>query len=829
MRILQAPVTARAQELPSYRVRYAQIVTILAAAVAVVALLAMQYANALNERSAREAERREQSIGFLNDSFTQLYRVRQELHHFLLTPVQPGQMELDDALLRLQGAMLRLAEFAHIDQDATVSSVARSLHEDSAQLEQQVRELISTRHDPTLWFPASALMEQELQLNSGLFITNLDALLAFAKGRASTAEQPLLIPLYELNKAWLQMIAEFRLLIANRFGVDNADPQTEMQARAQNIELHASEVDALLKGPLMAQASGDTALQTQLEALAQHAAAWRDAYRHLLKMLQSEDWRRDLQLMRQQTDPQLDAMEQRLGLLRANIQTQRRAQVDALTGLSIRLGHVLFAALGLMLIFGLVAYLSLDRLILRPIRILAENLKASANHGKPALPAPPAVRETHDLLDAFSAMQDRVRIRERELDHLAHHDALTGLPNRTFFRRRLAEAIEATQRNAMPVGVLFMDLDRFKQVNDSYGHAAGDEMLVEVSARLRKVFRQDDIIARLGGDEFAVMLQNLHERAEMTYLAEKALGAIQRPYRVNGHLSYSSASIGIAVAPDDGTDPDRLIQLADTAMYAAKKEDGSSYRFVSPELTAQAAAQHALENELREAIRQQQLALHFQPVLGTADGQLHCYESLLRWPHAKQGMLKPAVFMDALTDTGLHSAISDWALDQIQDSRPGEHAVISINLSARLLHDKAFAQRLLERIDNGRLIPAELILEITEDTLETDLRAAARVLHELKRRGVRIALDDFGTGQASLSHLRRFPFDYIKIDQSFVAGIGHVPNDEKLIQAIVRLAHALDMRVVAEGVETNRQREFLAVEACDYIQGYLIGKPTASG
>ena len=415
----------------------------------------------------------------------------------------------------------------------------------------------------------------------------------------------------------------------------------------------------------------------------------------------------------------------------------------------------------------------------------------------------------------------------RKLDHLAHHDALTGLPNRRLFRRHLAEAIEHARENDTLVGLLFMDLDRFKQVNDSYGHGAGDQILGEISGRLLKVFRQDDLVARLGGDEFAVLLENLHDREEMSRLAAKALGAIQRPYEFGGRVFYSGASMGIAVAPDDSVDPDRLIQQADAAMYAAKQEEGSSFRYVTEALIADAAAQHLLENELREAVREHRLELHFQPVLSTDDDQVHCYESLLRWPHEEQGMLRPASFMDALADTGLCSTISDWALDRIQTRRPTPDAVVSINLSARLLHDQDFAQRLFERLDEGRLIPDQLILEITEDTLETDLKAAARVLHELRRRGVKIALDDFGSGQASLSHLRRFPFDYIKIDQSFVTGVGSDRKDEKLIQAIIRLAHALDMKVVAEGVETEAQRGFLQTEGCDYIQGYLVGKPAA--
>jgi diguanylate cyclase (GGDEF)-like protein len=424
-------------------------------------------------------------------------------------------------------------------------------------------------------------------------------------------------------------------------------------------------------------------------------------------------------------------------------------------------------------------------------------------------------------------LQAKLQACEQQLNHLTQHDALTGLPNRIHFRRHLAEAVAYAREHEQLVGLLFLDLNRFKQVNDSYGHAAGDRLLVEVSRRLLKVFREDDLIARLGGDEFAILLENLHDRDEMSRLADKALSAIQRPYEFGGRLFYSGAALGIAVAPDDGTDPDHLIQLADAAMYAAKQEGGSSYRYVSEELTAGAAARHALENELREAVREHKLDLHFQPVVSTRDGQVHCYESLLRWSHAEQGMLRPASFMNAMADAGLCMAISDWALDRIQALRPTPDAVLSINLSARLLHDDDFARRMLERLDEGRLSGDRLILEISEDSLETDLRAAVRVLQELKQRGVRIALDDFGAGQASLSHLRRFQFDYIKIDKSFVAGVGSDHNDEKLIQAIIRLAHALDMEVVAEGVETEQQRGFLHAEGCDYIQGYLVGMPEA--
>ena len=474
---------------------------------------------------------------------------------------------------------------------------------------------------------------------------------------------------------------------------------------------------------------------------------------------------------------------------------------------------------------GVCVYLVANLLILNPIRRFTDKLESldQADEIRPhAIP-----REFIEINEAFNALRTSLSACEQARDHLIHHDALTDLPNRVRFRGRLADAIETAKASHTLTGLLFIDLDRFKQVNDSYGHTTGDRMLQEVAQRLRKMFRQDDLIARLGGDEFAVLLPDQRQREQMTELAQKALSAIQRPYEIEGRLFHIGASIGIAVAPDDGTDPDRLIQLADAAMYAVKREEGSSLRFVSNDLTAKAAARHVLENELRDAVQHHQLALHYQPVIATDDGHIHCYESLLRWPHAEQGMLRPASFMNALNDAGLCTQISDWTLDYLEKSPPHADAVISTNLSARLLHDEAFAQRLFERLDDGGLIPRQLILEITEDTLETDLRGAARTLQKLKEYGVRIALDDFGTGQASLSHLRRFPFDYIKIDRSFTSGIGRLATDEKLVQAIIRLAHALDMRVVAEGVETEEQRDFLTAERCDYIQGYLVGKPVA--
>ncbi|MDJ0740888.1 MAG: EAL domain-containing protein [Gammaproteobacteria bacterium] len=819
----------RRHALPSYRRRYTQVLVILVIALALVAVLAYRHAvtevDSVADRAALHATR----MALLDAAVDRLHRVRQRLHESLLTPPPGHDDALDRSLQQLDMALTRLAR-GHAGHGGDTATLTTALQQDVMTLRSQIGEWVAKRDEPRRWPPSTRLIDDELQVSDDRFVAHLDAAIAALRDSDDAAARAVLLRLFDLQKAWLRMIGELHLVIADRIGAHAAEPGVGRPARERNVRRQLRQVDTLLAALAAAiddaRPAASAALPTDdIRALGGHADRWQRAFARLVRDLDDGDWRQDLGLLRTEIEPLLQTMQQRLDGLRTDLQARRRQQLDTLSAAGHGLGSLLLAATLLLLLVGALGYLSLDRLILRPIEGLADARKRRAP-GVRAAP-PPAVAETRDLVDAFADLQAKVTEAERELEHLAHHDALTGLPNRALLRRRLGEAIDNAAGSELLVGLLFMDLDRFKQINDSYGHAAGDRMLVEIGRRLHTVFRQDDLVARLGGDEFAVLLENIHARDEMVALADKALDAIERPYAFDGHLFYSGASIGIAVAPDDGTDPDRLIQLADAAMYACKQDEGSGYRFVSSELSTHAAARHTLENELRSALRQHELELHFQPVVTTAGDVVHCYEALLRWPHAEQGLLQPASFMGALVDAGLCGNMSDWVLDRIHTRQPDPDAVVSFNLSARLLHDADFAHRLIERIESGRLDPRRLILEVTEDTLETDLQGAAPVLARLQQRGVRIALDDFGTGQASLSHLRRFPFDYVKIDRSFIAGIGRVPDDEKLIDAIIGLAHALGMRVVAEGVEQEAQRAFLADRGCDYIQGFLVGKPAA--
>lgn len=816
-----SPPPSKNPHLPSFRGRYTLIVAVVSGLFTIIAALLYTYAATINDGASKDAAARIEGVTLLNDGFAQLYGLREHIHAFLLEPDEDKRNRLDTDLRQLESALTRLAEFTAVGDNLDVQLISQAVSNDAAELKRRIRELVQIRDDPQRWFPANRLVEEVLQPNNTQFVGTLDALI---DATSDETERVIQSNLYALRKAWLRMADEMRLIIANRFGAYADDPLAGIAARARNLALYSEQIDRILTA--LRRQTADPLIARQVDELEATANAWRSAYHELYNSLREDDWRADLRYLEDALDPLLEQMLRRLDILRVELQTETRRQVDTLGGLGLRIGAILIVALGLFLVFGIIGFFTLDALILKPIRELASRLQEHAHQPQSFSPIPAAVQETQDLIDAFTLMRDQVQTRERELDHLAHHDTLTQLPNRARFRQRLVAAVAQAQRHDMLVGVLFIDLDRFKQVNDSHGHSAGDQMLKQISERLSKVFRQDDLVARLGGDEFAVMLPNLHSRSEMDLLANKALDAIHRPYRIDKQLFYSGASIGIAVAPDDSDDPDQLIRQADAAMYLAKRNNGSSFRYASDDSSVGAEAKRLLENALREAVHGQDLELHFQPVRAAKDGKLHCYESLLRWPHAERGLLHPASFMDAINDTGLCTQVSDWVLDHLQYGRPAPDAVVSMNLSARLLQDQAFADRLFERIDDGRLVGAQLIVEITEDTLESDLQSASRVLEGLKKRGVRIALDDFGSGQASLSHLRRFSFDYIKIDQSFISGIGEDENDEKLIQATVRLAHALDMQVVAEGVETAAQRDFLIAEQCDFLQGYLVGRPT---
>ncbi|HXA30515.1 MAG TPA: EAL domain-containing protein [Candidatus Angelobacter sp.] len=420
-----------------------------------------------------------------------------------------------------------------------------------------------------------------------------------------------------------------------------------------------------------------------------------------------------------------------------------------------------------------------------------------------------------------------------EMRHLAYHDSLTGLPNRALFVEHLERALARTRRDGSRVTVLFLDLDRFKMVNDSLGHAAGDHLLVAVGERLRRCLRATDVAARLGGDEFAVLAEDSEELADADVVAERILDALREPITVSGRELSVTASIGVAVSGAADGDAQSLLRNADLAMYRAKVDGLGRYLVFEQQMHTVLSQRVELEANLRRAISADEFVVHYQPIVGLADGDLVGVEALVRWARGGEILVSPADFIPVAEEMGLIVPIGRWVLHESmrqvrgwQDRHPGLHRLsLSVNLSARQLRQPELVDDIVEALKATRFDPTCLTLEITETALMRDTSRALETLDRLRALGIRLALDDFGTGYSSLSYLREFPIDVIKIDKSFVDGIARGSEEAAVARAVIELGRTLNIDTVAEGVEGAHQLEELRSLRCDYGQGYHFSRP----
>jgi diguanylate cyclase (GGDEF)-like protein/PAS domain S-box-containing protein len=442
------------------------------------------------------------------------------------------------------------------------------------------------------------------------------------------------------------------------------------------------------------------------------------------------------------------------------------------------------------------------------------------------------IRDQADELRYIINVVDDVTERRRadeKIAHLAHYDALTDLPNRVLFRERIERELKQAAQGK-PFALLYIDIDEFKAINDSLGHHVGDELLKMVADRIRACLKDDDLVARLGGDEFAVIKTGMASAAEVEAFVAPLYEAIRKPCQCLGHQLLTNASIGIALAPQDGTELDQLIKNADLAMYAAKSGGRRTYRFFEPAMGASARARLTMEQDLRQALANGGFEIHYQPLVDLARNEVCGCEALVRWRHPERGMISPAEFIPVAEDAGLIDELGDWVLRTActEAATWPDHIHIAVNVSPIQLKCQTLAIRIAGALAASGLRPDRLELEITEAVLIRDDEAALAILHQLRGIGVRIALDDFGTGYSSLSYLRRFPFDKIKIDRCFVSDID-AGGSSSIVRAVVNIATALNMTTVAEGVETEAQRTLLRELGCTEMQGYLFSaaKPAA--
>jgi len=433
----------------------------------------------------------------------------------------------------------------------------------------------------------------------------------------------------------------------------------------------------------------------------------------------------------------------------------------------------------------------------------------------------------------FSDVTVRKQAEER-IVHLANYDALTDLPNRVLLMDRLNQLTKAAQRRKSKVAVVFIDLDRFKEVNDSLGHDAGDLLLQTLAKRLSGAVRDEDTVARLGGDEFVVVFQGLHEAREVTLLTQKLLSCLALPVTLNGYELAVTASLGISLYPDDATDGQAMIRNADAAMYQAKGAGRNAFHFYTSDLNDRALEILSMENALRRAIERQEFVLHYQPQINISSGAVVGAEALIRWNHPELGLVRPGKFISIAEERGLIVPIGSWVIEEAtrqvgvwQDA--GISIPIAVNVSAVQFRQKDFLEQLANSVKKHGITPSRIELELTEGIIMRDAETTIKILEKLHDMGFQLSIDDFGTGFSSLNYLRRFPIDKIKIDQSFVSDVTQGESAKGIVTAVISLAKSLKLRVIAEGVQTKEQLEILRDLRCDEAQGFLFSPALVSG
>lgn len=427
-------------------------------------------------------------------------------------------------------------------------------------------------------------------------------------------------------------------------------------------------------------------------------------------------------------------------------------------------------------------------------------------------------------------IEERKRM-EEEIKHLAHHDALTGLPNRRLFIRIMDLELAEARRHLTKVALLFLDLDRFKEVNDTLGHEAGDQLLKEVAARLKESIRESDSISRFGGDEFSIILAGIVRAVDISDTAGKIIESLGRPFHIGGHELHVTASLGVSIYPDDSTAVNALLRYADIAMYHAKESGRNTFEFYDPAINRLNLEKMKMKGMLRQAIKRDELLVYYQPQVNIESRQMVCAEALVRWKHPERGLLEAKHFVSAAEHTGFITAIDEWVLKSVcvQSRLWSDEGLppvcITVNLSAREFHDPELAKKISATLEDSGISPKYLHIEITESLAMKNIESTIARLNELVEKGVSISIDDFGTGYSSLNYLKKLPITKLKIDQSFIKDIAADSDDRAIISAVTAMAHNMGMKVLAEGVETEDQLSFLRSEHCDEAQGYFFGKP----
>ena len=692
------------------------------------------------------------------------------------------------------------------------------------------QKLIKIRLTPQAVFPSLKIANVKMQPLNATFIQNLNLAIKDLDDNYSAENYEEHHSLVELRYNWITLTSGFRMYLLNQlnsfqesFLVNQLHRMTEIQSLIKNKLLALKKRDE--KGKL----SFSTTIA--LEKMYPAALTWFEELEHVREINGADKWRTDTTIYHEELEPKLEKINSLLRILDLGIERFSKKDLSTLSDIAQLQVNLIWAASFVGMLILLTGFIFLVKLILKPIAIVTHALKDESKGIETQLQPNISILETKNLITAFKEMRRQIHTRQQELEYHALHDDLTGLANRKLLTERLEQTIHNAKQERASFAILIMDLDRFKEVNDTLGHEVGDKLLQQVSKRLVKLLREVDVIVRLGGDEFSILLTTAQEK-HASHIARKIIDEFQMVFTVNDTPLYIGISIGIAIYPQHGVTAQLIQQRADVAMYVAKRNK-TGFAIYNPKYDKYSIGRLSLISDLRHAIDENQLFMEYQPVTELETGKTIYAEALLRWQHPERGKVFPDEIIPIAEQTGLINPITYWIIDttakynkKLRDA--GVNIKIAINLSVYNLQDNNFVENLINIFKKNEIPASGFIIEITESVMMTNPQKTIDILNKLDKLGIEITVDDFGTGYSSLSYLKRFPLSKLKIDKSFIMDMIDNDNDALIVRSTIDLAHNLGMQVVAEGIENEESLELLTILGCELGQGYFISRPISS-
>jgi diguanylate cyclase (GGDEF)-like protein len=813
---------------PSLRRRYLSIAAIVALLLLGGSLFASLHVKQVTRSNAQTLELNEATHHAINGIRDSIWQVDTALNAMLINPdtgyltvirenMERTEKKLDD-LVSLKSATSR-EMVKRIDQ----------LHSDYMAFKNQVLNLIELRDDADWVYPMLPYIRQILLESNTEFISAINAALneIEEEGKVENNEQ-LYRKVDAIKDLWNEAILNFRAVIIRFAGLNTS----EKLPQENNIRIVHDEIQSRLKELDRLKEQGLLGLETDqaLTTLHYRSEKWYQDYQELLKIKSSNRWRADLQYLEVEIQPRRERVISDLGLLEEHVEEWSKSNVNAVENVANQINLGLWGLSGLALAFVVMVYLLIDRSVLVPVRKIATALSSEVRDIESLKIPEKGSHEISMLISAFNGMRSQIHQRQRALEYQALHDALTGLPNRALLQDRLEQAIHVAHRQETGMALMLLDLDHFKEINDTLGHPVGDMVLQKMGQRLSEYLRESDTVARLGGDEFAIIAMDVDEEYAHAF-AEKIVQAIKQVVQVGNQNLYVGASVGVALYPEHGSDVATLVRHVDIAMYHAKRNN-NDYAFYQPSMNGHSAENLSLIGDLRTELLNEHsnLQLYYQPKVDLFTREVLGVEALLRWNHPDHARVSPEQVVLIAEHAGLIGELTQWVLERaIADCAAwhgdGIDIGVAVNLSAWNLQDPDLPAAIGRCLEKHHLDPEYLTLEITESAVMSEPVRARQILNELDRMGMDLLIDDYGTGFSSLAYLKLLPVRGLKIDKSFVLEMQEDENDAIIVKSTIDLAHNLGLEVTAEGVENREQSLWLRQHKCNSAQGHYFSRP----